>query len=271
VADVANVCREVGGLPLAIALAAARASGIPPRLMSRQLAGASGIDLLTGPLVGAHERHVSMEAALGWTTDLLDERTQGLLARLSVFEGPFSLDAAADVAMLSDGTVASLVDRLSALVDFTLVDIVVPEDGAEPLGGTRFTMSSLVRGFGARMLATLGVEAQNEARARHAQYFRSRCRTGGPLKHGEWSDVVVALDRATLDGDVDDALHAAAASGRRSPDGRRALRDDLATAGPRDRGRHHRHLCDPHPVRPAPRGRRTTPGRPAGLPHRAAG
>ena len=231
VADVVDVCRDVGGLPLAIELAAARASGIPPRLMSRQLAGASGIDLLTGPLVGAHERHVSMEAALGWTTGLLDEPTHGLLARLSVFEGPFSLDAAADVAMPSDGTVAGLVDRLSALVDFTLVDIVVPEDGTEPLGGTRFNMSSLVRGFGARMLATLGAEAQNEARARHAQYFRSRCRTGGPLKHGEWSDVVVALDRATLDGDVDDALHAAvaaAASARMSPGAAIALQPRMA-------------------------------------------
>lgn len=203
VGDVARVCREVGGLPLAIELAASRVGSIEPAVMARQLAGHAGLGLLRDATRDA-ERHVSMESALRWSYELLGPEAQVLLAQLSVFAGPFDLEAAQAVAEPAPASAAEMLDSLSELVDLQLVDLW-PQDPDRP----RFSLPRLVRSFAARRLVEGGGEA--EARSRHARHYRARCRRG-PVAPEEMVDLLAAVDRATIDGEVDESLHAVVAA-----------------------------------------------------------
>ena len=203
VEDVAQVCREVGGLPLAIELAASRVGSIKPAVMARQLAGHSGLGLLRDATRDA-ERHVSMEAALRWSYDLLDRDAQVLLGQLSVFAGKFDLEAAQAVAEPAPASAADMLDALSELVDLQLVDLC-PQDPDRPL----FSLPRLVHSFAASRLAETGTEAQ--ARSRHARHYRARCRRGSAAPE-EMVDLLAAVDRATIEGEVDESLHAVVAA-----------------------------------------------------------
>ena len=216
-AAAARICRSVGGLPLAIQLAAARAGSLPLPLIADQLEGAGGLTLLEQSATGVPERHRSLHAALTWTTGLLPPAAADLLAALSVFEGPATLEAIAAVGPGDD----QLLDLLSTLLDVSLVEVdgTVPE---EPL----FSLLPTVRAFAADRLATSGGRA--EALRRHDQLIRARCRAAHPLQPHEVADVLATLDRAP-----------AQRVGRRGP-----------RAGP-GRGRRHRGpRCDGHGRRP---------------------
>ena len=91
-AAVAEVCRRLDGVPLAIELAAARVAMLTPTELARRLD--QRFRLLTGSERGAAERHQTLRAAIDWSYELLDEPEQRVLERLSVFAGSFSLDAA---------------------------------------------------------------------------------------------------------------------------------------------------------------------------------
>ena len=93
-----EICRAVGGLPLAIELAAARAGSMPLALMAAQLSEPTGLRLLDRAPAGSPERHRSLFAALAWTVDLLPPPAAELLAAMSVFEGPTTLEGIASVA-----------------------------------------------------------------------------------------------------------------------------------------------------------------------------
>lgn len=197
-AAAARICRSVGGLPLAIQLAAARAGSLPLPLIADQLEGAGGLTLLEQSATGVPERHRSLHAALTWTTGLLPPAAADLLAALSVFEGPATLEAIAAVGPGDD----QLLDLLSTLLDVSLVEVdgTVPE---EPL----FSLLPTVRAFAADRLATSGGRA--EALRRHDQLIRARCRAAHPLQPHEVADVLATLDRAQLSGSVDAALELA--------------------------------------------------------------
>ncbi len=118
VAAVAELCRRLDGLPLAIELAAARSRLLPPQaLLSR-------LDEKASVLVGSDgtpERHRSLRATLDWSYGLLTEAERALLARLSVFDGGFTLDAAGAVCGSGEADVlprvASLLDKSLLVVD----------------------------------------------------------------------------------------------------------------------------------------------------------
>ena len=108
---VADICRTLDGLPLAIELAAARVAVLPPAALFQRLD--HRLQLLQRRTTDLPARHRGLRAAIDWSYDLLDPDEQRLFARLAVFAGGCTLAAAEDVC----GDDLDVVDRLSTLVD----------------------------------------------------------------------------------------------------------------------------------------------------------
>ncbi|MBA3275163.1 MAG: NACHT domain-containing protein, partial [Chloroflexia bacterium] len=160
---VAEICRHLDGLPLAIELAAARVNVLSPDAILARLS--HRLDLLTGGRRDAASRMGSMREAIGWSYDLLSHEQQALFCRHSVFVGSFSLEAAAFVAGFPDSPVeeSGMLDAVHRLVDQSLVYMVSSETGP------RFGMLETIREFG---LAQLEGEGDEESAHRaHAEYF----------------------------------------------------------------------------------------------------
>lgn len=159
---IAELCRQLDGLPLAIELAAARAAAVPPATMVERLA--DRFRLLAGQGAARSARHRSLRAALDWSYELLGEGERRLFQRLSVFVGGCTLEAAEAVA--ADALPhEEVLDLLARLVDRSLV--VVEE---APRGTVRYRLLETLRAYGEERLRESGLEG--EARARHARFFR---------------------------------------------------------------------------------------------------
>jgi predicted ATPase len=159
-AAVSEVCQRLDGLPLAIELAAARASVLPPaalRALLRQHLPVLG----SGPR-DAPARHQTIHDAIAWSYNLLTLEEQGVFRRLSIFAGGWTLEAAAAVCDLE---FARVIDRLDTLVDQSLIVRQAGAEACEP----RFTMLETTRAFGQERLRAAGEE--NDARDRHAAFF----------------------------------------------------------------------------------------------------
>src|SRR5262249_60670264 len=89
---VAALCRQLEGTPLALELAAAWVRLLPPRRMWERLT--QGLDMPAGSYADLPARHRSLSAVLDWSRRLLAPAAQRLLARLSVFHGGWTLEAA---------------------------------------------------------------------------------------------------------------------------------------------------------------------------------
>lgn len=138
VAAVAELCRRLDGLPLAIEIAAARARAVGPvellRLMEHRL------DLLRDPAAsGRPARHHSVRAAIDVSVELLPPDDATALRRLGVFVGPFDLDLAHAVVAETDAHVVDTVDLLTRLVDRSLVEVTHVQ------GSARYHLLELVR------------------------------------------------------------------------------------------------------------------------------
>jgi predicted ATPase/DNA-binding SARP family transcriptional activator len=159
VAVVARICRELDGLPLAIELAAARASVLSAEEIEAHLA--DKFRFLAYRRQVADPRHQALTAAVGWSYDLLSEEQRRAFRGLSVFAGGFGLAAVA--AVCCGGDQAAALDLVDQLVSKSLV---VAEPAA---GGTRYRLLETIRQYAAGRLAEAGEAAQ--ARARHAEAF----------------------------------------------------------------------------------------------------
>ena len=203
---VAAVCRALGGLPLAIELAAARVAAVPPASMARQLE--RSLDLLhQDGRRGVPDRHRSLEAALDWSIGLLSPPAADLLAQLSVFAGGFPLAAARQVASPRRAD-PELLDLVSELVDVHLVDL--RQDALEaPEQDVQFQLDPLACRNARRRLAEGGGESR--ARDAHADYWASCCRTNPATATRAWPDVLAALDWRVVAGQRDEALQLAVA------------------------------------------------------------
>jgi non-specific serine/threonine protein kinase len=161
-AAVAEICRRLDGLPLAIELAAARTRVLPPRQLLGRLE--DRFRLLSGGSRTALARHRTLQAAVAWSYNLLGERERRLFERLSVFAGGWTLEAAEAVGAGDGIAAAEVLDLLTRLVDTSLV--VVTE---QPEGTARYRQLETLRVFGRQKLAARGEEAA--VRERHAAYF----------------------------------------------------------------------------------------------------
>jgi predicted ATPase len=156
---VARICRELDGLPLAIELAAARASVLSVEEIEAHLA--DKFRFLAYRRQVADPRHQALAAAIGWSYELLSEQERRVLDGLSVFAGGFTLAAVAVVCCGGDQAAAlDLVDQLTAK------SLVVAEPAA---GGTRYRLLETIRQYAAGRLSEAG-EA-GPARRRHAEVF----------------------------------------------------------------------------------------------------
>ncbi|MGI9596343.1 MAG: AfsR/SARP family transcriptional regulator, partial [Acidimicrobiales bacterium] len=95
-ADIEEICRRLDGVPLAIELAAARTTTLSPSDLIDRLD--DRLRLLTGGRRTGLERHRTLRATIQWSYDLLTTNEQTLFQRLSIFSGPFDLNAAEAVA-----------------------------------------------------------------------------------------------------------------------------------------------------------------------------
>ncbi len=160
-AAVAQICRRVDGLPLAIELAAARVRMMSPSRIAAALD--DRFRLLTGGGRTVLPHQQTLETSVAWSHDLLDEAERALLRRLSVFAGGFTLDAAEQVC--TGGRVEShaVLDLLTRLVDKSLVQANVDD----PEG--RYWLLETIRFFARARLAESG-EA-DRTRERHRDHF----------------------------------------------------------------------------------------------------
>ena len=160
VRTIAEICRQLDGLPLAIELAAARVRLLPPAQILRRLDDRLGI--LTGGMRDAHDRQRTLRDTIRWSYDLLEAPDRALFERLGVFAGGFSLDAAETVC--NDDQVPDVFDGLASLVDKSLVRT----DGV--VGGiARFAMLQTLRDFALERLDA-GAAADRTRRA-HAEFL----------------------------------------------------------------------------------------------------
>lgn len=165
VAAIAEICRRLDGIPLALELAAARVA-----LLSVEQIRANLDDrfrLLRGNARGP-DRHQTLAASLQSSVDHLPDQEQRVFAQLSVFEGGWTLAAAAAVAGLGDDMDA--VDSLGRLVDKSLVQV-----GADGGDGPRYSMLETVRQFARERLQASG--DRQLAELRHRDLFLALART----------------------------------------------------------------------------------------------
>jgi predicted ATPase/DNA-binding SARP family transcriptional activator len=183
---VAEICRRLDGLPLAIELAAARTRTLPVQEIARRLD--DRFRLLTSGARTASRRQHTLRAAIDWSYDLLTEREQLLLARLSVFAGAWSLDAAEAVCAVQPVPADQTLELVSRLADRSLLR---PEPGP----AARFRLLETVRSYATERLEELG-EAQ-ELQRRHAEHFLGLAEAAGA--HPESAEWLQAVEAAVDD------------------------------------------------------------------------
>jgi predicted ATPase/class 3 adenylate cyclase len=196
------LCRALDDLPLALELAAARASVLSPKQILERLAG---LDLLKGGR-DADPRQQTLRATIEWSFDLLDEEERRLFARLAVFVGGCTLEAAEEVADAD-------LDILQSLVDKNLLRHTEE----------RFWMLETIREYAAERLDASG-EA-DRLRQRHGQNFLALAEEAEPNLHRysrKWLDRLerehdnlrAAFDRFGASGESELALRLAGALSR---------------------------------------------------------
>jgi predicted ATPase/DNA-binding CsgD family transcriptional regulator len=158
-AAVAEVCRRLDGLPLALELAAARLAILSPEALLAQMS--DRLRLLTVGARDAPARQQTIRNAIAWSYDLLGPDDQAILRRLAVFAGGWTVDAAAAVAGLE---IADVIATLGRLNEQSLIR------GQEGQREARFGMLETIREFALRQLTLHG--EHDDARDRHAAFFQ---------------------------------------------------------------------------------------------------
>ncbi len=193
---VANICRRLEGIPLAIELAAARAGTLSLERILQRLEGS--LELLTRGGRTVSERQRTLRGTLDWSHELLSERECKIFRRLSVFVGGWTLEAAETVGTGGGIDEGEVVDLLSGLV---MKSLVVAESTEQ--GGARYRLLEPIRQYALGKLDESG-EAGAIKRS-HAEYFLVLAEEAEPEligpREAEWFDRLgVELDniRAAL-------------------------------------------------------------------------
>jgi predicted ATPase len=220
---VAEICRRLDGIPLAIELAAAHVSAFTVEQIKAHLD--DRFRLLSGGARTAPARQRTLEATVEWSYDLLDDNQKSLLRRLSAFAGGFDLEGA--------GAVAAA-DVVRDLFELVRKSLITADEG-------RYGFLETIREFASRRLTESGED--EEVRARFGSYVLALAKARQPGRAAEW------LDRMELEHDnlrvavgqtdtsvlplVDAAFEFWYLRGHLS-EGRAAVEAGLAAAGPDD-------------------------------------
>ena len=205
---VAGICQALGGLPLALELAATRVGVLPPAALLERLE--HPLKLLKGGARDAPERQRTMRATIDWSYDLLEPLEQHLFLRLAVFAGGWTLEAAESIC----GDNLDVVDGLASLAESGLIRV----EGADEV--PRFAMLETIREYALERLEESG--DADELRRRHADYFLRLAEEAEPNLRGspgDWLDRLeaehdnfrAALDRLEALGDSERGLRLAGA------------------------------------------------------------
>ena len=182
---VIEICRRLDGIPLAIELAASRASAIDVAEVARRLD--ERFRLLKGVRRGADPRHQTLHDAISWSYDLLDDDEQRLFASLAVFAGQFDLGAAESVCSGDD-----ILDLLTRLTRQSMLAV-----RRQATGGTRYEMLETLREYGR---SRLGDRDSVELFSAHARQFASLARSVGiDLGTAQENDAVARADGSFAD------------------------------------------------------------------------
>ncbi|MEZ4562960.1 MAG: LuxR C-terminal-related transcriptional regulator [Thermomicrobiales bacterium] len=189
VAAVAAICRRLDGLPLAIELAAARTTHLPPPALLEHLE--APLSTLTGGPYDQPLRLQTLRNAIAWSYDLLSPAEQGLCRRLAVFVDGFTLEAAEAI---GGQDAAATLDLIRALVEKSLV-----VQSELPVGIPRFGMLETIREFALERLAASEDDAPT--RAAHATFYLRLAEEAGPrlilAGSAQWVERL-AIDRPNL-------------------------------------------------------------------------
>ena len=209
-ATIADICRRLDGIPLAIELAAARVRALSLAHIVEHLH--DRLRLLTGGARTAMRHHQTLRASVDWSHALLTEPERSLFRRLGVFLGGFDLEAAQAVGASTAVERYQVIDQLSLLVDKSLV---VAENAS---GAMRYRLLETMRQYAKEKLGESG-----EAAAvcdRHRDHYIDRTEAlaspvrGGHRRLMDWTDVELdnlraAYMRSRENGDVQKALRLA--------------------------------------------------------------
>jgi predicted ATPase/DNA-binding SARP family transcriptional activator/DNA-binding CsgD family transcriptional regulator len=188
---VAQVCRRLEGIPLAIELAAGRMGMLSAEQLASRLE--DFLKLLTGGLT-ADPRHRTLRATLEWSHELLSEPERALFGRLSVFAGGWALEAAEEVCSGEGIEQDDVLELLSELVDKSLV-VAEASPGEEEM--PRFRMLEPVRQYGQERLQESGTAEW--VRERHAKYYLTLAQEAEPELEG--ADQIRWMDRLEAEHD----------------------------------------------------------------------
>lgn len=164
--ECSEICARLDGIPLAIELAAARSGMLAPPDILAHLEDRFGF--LKGRSRTGSARHETLEAAIDWSYDLLDEASKRLLRSLAIFRGGFTIDAAGEVCFDGAGGEGLILDQLTELRDKSLLTHEVT------FAGTRFGLLETIRDYASLRLHEEG-EFEAVAR-RHREYFTGLAR-----------------------------------------------------------------------------------------------
>lgn len=185
---IAEICRRLDGIPLAVELAASRVKVLSPEQIANRLGGLFGV--LIGSTRTALPRQRTLEATIDWSYQLLESDERKLFRDLSVFKGGFTIESAESVCASDEETGREVLDLLSALVDKSLVL-------SENLEGmARFRMLEVLRQFAFQRLSEEGVH--DVLAERHIKYLAALAqRARGEItgqRQTYWSSLLAAED-----------------------------------------------------------------------------
>jgi predicted ATPase/DNA-binding CsgD family transcriptional regulator len=179
---VAEICRRLDGMPLALELAAVRLRTLGIDQLLERLT--DRFNLLTGGSRAALPRQQTLQATIDWSYDLLTDPERALLRHLSVFAGDFGLDAVEGIAGSMERAGSSLIDLLTSLVDKSFLT----REGSP--ASARYRLHETMREYALLKLRRSGQE--DEAWAAFANFYTGMCgraRAGAEsLRLREWLD-----------------------------------------------------------------------------------
>lgn len=194
---IAELCLRLEGIPLALELVAARSDAFSPNVRLQRVN--EPLDLGTRGPVDVPERQQTLRGALDWSYDLLSQLEQELFARLAVFAGPFSEDAAVAICQAREPQLESLIDKS------ILTRIIEPT-------GNRLRMLETIRQYARERLDTQ--DGGDELEQRLINYYASLAERAEPELTGE--NQAEWLDQ--LDSEHDNLRAALGAALERSPE-----------------------------------------------------